>query len=430
MKTYSRINKNTLRTLTDGCTIRAALMPAASKINKYIKNINTPTGYAYYLATDTTYQTVINNKVFVNDKLIMQEVLNKFGRENVIKNPFRHSTIFVRKENSTYHDRASHNTILLFIYLGFLINDMETGVIENLSVSYLKKQLNISYPCIKNSLKWLYNHNLIEVDDPLFYDIFNVKLLSCNNHDLYKPAQQGGNGFVCFTLELFEKIRKLNMGALRTFLKYFDLVNSKTEQASISEREFKAALPLYFRTLTLDKYLKQLSDAGLVSFAKSHERAEKIITFSAGKYFGNSYMKNKKESVHNTAVQLYSSLFTIYDFSVDIKQNEIKASFNGHEMTIRNEQIENLKQSISEFTSDTFTKIKNYLLNIANSTKEITRYELSRMQDKEPSDIIDKPLINAMKNSVFIKIHNLASYLNTLGHVQDLTKVDFYNVEF
>lgn len=227
----------------NGCKCKAILDSFDAESNPY-KNAVT---ICSNCPNRTYTQKTISKKIYHNEK-------NRYGYRPMLKN----------------------NAIKLFLLLHFYHPD-RFGIIRNISVQELAKELECNIKTVWNNLEILQNYTYISYTKTAPY---SINLLICDYEQYYLPANKNGRGFLVLSLELLHKIINIpSLITLRIFLReLLNLDNPNLKgQVSVdykSIKEIRNTLPPYCKPCIIKKAISNVSEIFDISIENNLIRFE------------------------------------------------------------------------------------------------------------------------------------------------------------
>ncbi len=281
------------------------------------------------------------------------------------------------KNRYGYKPRLKSNSIKLFLLFHFYHPD-RFGIIRNIDMRILSRQLNCDIKTIQNNLNILSRYSYISFSKTAAYT-FNLCLNDYQNY--YLPANKGGRGFFVLSKELLNELLNINnLLSLRIFLRELieiDNLNAKGPFTAVSKtyKELKLSLPDYCKPCIIRKSMDSKNKIFDISFKDNVIRFEINDMYNARKqksdcydYHINQLNKfitdfNQTATYINTTTTAPSKYIQFFD---DTKLR--KSEYDHYKLLILKDfEIEDLAQLAVQYSYDlvlnAFSEVyKNYIL--------------------------------------------------------------------
>lgn len=165
-----------------------------------------------------------------------------------------------------YQPTLKCNAIKLLLAYHFMLPD-SLGMIKDISVKGLSELLGCTTATVQSANKILADYGYCCICNSGAYDN-HINVLLTEYKDYYKPAEEGGRGYLTMSSELFREILKIDSGlnTLRLSLKgilevdnasYSHTGNPEMESATSSYKKLRGFLPGYCKRNVIIKALGQ-----------------------------------------------------------------------------------------------------------------------------------------------------------------------------
>lgn len=329
--------------------------------------------------TECKYKAMLDcftpdSEAYDNAAKVCQNCPNKKFTQETIYQKIYHN----EKNRYGYRPRLKSNAIKLFLLLHFYHPD-RFGIIKNINIDILAKQLSCDVKTVKNNLETLKKYTYISYCKTSAHDI---NLCLCDYENYYLPASQGGRGFFVLSKELLTQLLELeNLLSLRIHLRELieiDNLNAKGPFTAVSKtyQDIKRVLPDYCKPCNIRNAIKNQEHIFNISFKEKSIRFEIREQFNARKQKKDCYyqyillFKNFMKEFNDTAAYINSNNVHTEKFNEFFSQpdkHRPKKDIPYRLINIRDYEFEDLAQLALQYSYDivlsAFSQIyKSYIM--------------------------------------------------------------------
>lgn len=219
-------------------------------------------------------------------------------------------TVYHNEKNKYgYKPMLKANGIKLLLLLHFYHPDRH-GIIENLDILDLAKQLHCNPKTVMNNLELLTSYSYI---DYVKTEANKITVIINNFENYYLPANKGGRGFIVLSRELLNNLIAIkSLVALRIYLR--ELINLDQSNYngivsidSVNIKDIKRGLPDYCKPCIIKSSLKTPTEIFKVNID------QKIVKFTINERF---LAKKQKENLTNEYIKMFTQF--VMDFNRNI----------------------------------------------------------------------------------------------------------------
>lgn len=265
------------------------------------------------------------------------------------------------KNRYGYRPRLKSNAIKLFMLLHFYHPD-RFGIIKEINIDILAKQLDCDVKTVKNNLETLKKYTYISY---CRISAHHITLCLCDYENYYLPASQGGRGFFVLSKELLAQLLDLeNLLSLRIHLRELieiDNLNAKGPFTAVSKsyQDIKRILPDYCKPCNIREAIKNQEHIFNISFKENSVRFEIREQFNARKQKKDCYyqyillFKNFMKEFNETAAYVNSNNVHTEKFSEFFIKPDVfkqKKDFSYRLIQIRDYEFEDLAQLALQYS--------------------------------------------------------------------------------
>ena len=254
-----------------------------------------------------------------------------------MKAEYTYKKIYHNEKNRFgYQPRLKANAIKLFIAYHFL-NVNSFGFIQNVDLQELATKLACDIKTIHNNNELLHEYgyiSFVKTDSHLA----NIYLPDYENY--FKPASQGGRGFLVMSETVLDEILKItSINELRITLRQlmeFDLLKNRTENnVEKTYKELRRMLPAYCKR----NIIKQVSEK-LTMFVV--DMKDSVIRFCIKDEFNASLQKEEQLKFYEQEITTFAK-----EFSNDVA--EINTSITHYKESKYSEFFEDVEPNAGEY---------------------------------------------------------------------------------